>query len=241
MNAFLQGIAYNLKGLRLSLRTPRLALLGLLRFVILVLITVAAAALVLFRYQDILDLMWARPESLWFIWLWHLASWLLALVLVGMSAVIGFLAAQILFSVFIMDLMSQLTEKKLTGTIRKGEDRPWYRHFLYLLRQEIPRTVVPVLLSLLLLVFGWLTPLGPFLTIAASLSAGLFLAWDNTDLTPARRMRPFSERVSFLRRHFGFHLGFGVLFLIPGLNILLLSYAPVGGTLFHLEKIDPQP
>jgi CysZ protein len=240
MNAFFLGISYNLKGLRMSMRNPSLLMLGLVRFVILALITAAAAALVLMKFQDILDLVWARPESLWVVWLWHLTSWLLALVLLGISAVIGFLVAQVLFSVFIMDMMSQITERKITGTIRKAGERPWYRQFFYLLRQEIPRAVLPVLISLVLLVTGWFTPLGPVVTIAASLLAVLFLAWDNTDLTPARRLTPFSARVAFLRRHLGFHLGFGVLFLVPGVNILLLSFAPVGGTLFHLEKIDPQ-
>ena len=33
-----------------------------------------------------------------------------------------------------------------------------------------------------------------------------------------------------------FHLGFGIPFLIPGLNLLLLSFAPVGATLYHVEK-----
>jgi CysZ protein len=68
--------------------------------------------------------------------------------------------------------------------------------------------------------------------------AGIFLAWDNTDLVPARRLVAFGERFTFLRRNFSFHLGFGLCFLIPGLNILLLSFAPVGGTLYYIEHID---
>jgi CysZ protein len=239
MNAFFQGIAYNLRGLRMGLRTPPLLMLGLVRFVLLVVFTIAAAALVLFKYQDILNLMWQQPQSVWIVWLWHVLSWLVALVLLGISVVVGFLAAQVLFSVFIMDLMSQITERKMTGTVRTAHDLPWHKWFLFLLRQEIPRAVLPVLISLALLIGGWFTPLGPVLTLVASLAAGIFLAWDSTDLTPARRMMPFPERISFLRRHLGFHLGFGILFLIPGLNILVLSFAPVGATLFHIEKIDP--
>jgi CysZ protein len=240
MNAFFQGIAYNFKGLRLGLRTPRLLMLGLLRFALLVIVTVAVAALVLLKYQDILNLMWTQPVSPWIVWLWHLVSWLLALVLLGVSAVLGFLVSQILFSVFIMDLMSQVTERTMTGNIQVPSLKPWYRQFFHLLRQELPRAVVPVLLAKMLLIFGWFTPLGPFLTLAASLAAGIFLAWDNTDLVQARRMIPFYDRLAFLRRHLAFHLGFGILFLIPGLNILLLSFAPVGGTLFQVEKIDSQ-
>lgn len=239
MKAFLLGIAYNFKGMQLGLSTPRLLLLGLLRALILVAITVAAATLILMKYQQILTLMWQRPESMWIAWLWYLASWLLALVLITLSAVAGFLLAQILFSVIIMDLMSQVTERLATGSIREHPRMPWYSYFLHLLRQEIPRATLPVIISLGLLVLSWFTPLGPVLTILSPLAAGLFLAWDNTDLIPARRLTPFRERLAFLRRNFGFHLGFGLLFLVPGLNILLLSFAPVGATLFYVERIDP--
>lgn len=238
MKAFLQGVSYNFRGFKVGLRTPRLLMLGLLRFLVLVIITVAAATIILMNYQEILNLMWNRPESAWVAWLWHLTSWLLALLLMGISAVVGFLVAQLLFSIFVMDVMSQITERLTTGTVRGHTPMPWYVYFFNLVRQEIPRAVLPVAISLLLLVLGWFTPFGPVLTIAAPLAAGLFLAWDNTDLTPARRLMPFAERFAFLRRHLGFHLGFGILFLIPGLNILLLSFAPVGATLYYLEKID---
>jgi CysZ protein len=36
-----------------------------------------------------------------------------------------------------------------------------------------------------------------------------------------------------------FHLGFGLPFLIPVLNIVLLSFAPVGATLYFIEKQEP--
>jgi CysZ protein len=240
MKAFMLGIAYNFKGMQLGLRTPRLLTLGLIRFLVLVVITVAAATIVLIKYQEILNLMWHRPSSIWLVWLWHVASWLLALVLMGISAVIAFLLAQLLFSVLIMDIMSQITERLVTGTLRAHPSMPWYAYFFHLLRQEIPRAVLPILISLLLLVLGWFTPLGPVLTVVSPLAAVLFLAWDNTDLVPARRLAPFADRFAFLRRHLDFHLGFGILFLIPGLNILLLAFAPVGATLFYVEKIDPR-
>lgn len=114
----------------------------------------------------------------------------------------------------------------------------WLDYFLNLLRQEIPRTVIPVLIALVLLILGWLTPLAPVVTVISSLAAATFLAWDNTDLIPARRLEPFGERFKFLLKNLGFHLGFGLWFLIPGLNIIFLSFAPVGATLFYVERID---
>ena len=108
----------------------------------------------------------------------------------------------------------------------------------FLVGQEIPRTIAPVLAIVLMMILSWFTPLGPVLTLVGPAVTAIFLAWDNTDLVPARRGVPFHERWRFLRRHLLFHLGFGILFLIPVLNILLLSMAPVGATLYYVERID---
>ena len=232
----INGIKYNLRGLRMGFNTPQLLMLGLIRFFLVILITLFAAGLILAYHQEILSFIWTKPESPWVTWLWHLLSWLLSAVLVGLSAVISFLVSQILFSVLIMDLMSRITEKKVTGNIQEASNMTWWRHFLFLIKQEIPRTTVPVLLSLLLLIIGWLTPLGPVITILSSGIAVIFLAWDNTDLTPARQLVPFQERFRSLRGSLLFHLGFGLLFLIPVLNILFLSFAPVGATLYQIDK-----
>ena len=231
-----RGMQYNLRGLGMGLKTPKLLMLGLVRFLIVILITFFVAGLILVYHQELLSMMWSKPESQWVTWLWHLLSWLLAAVLVGLSAVISFLASQILFSVLIMDMMSRITEKKVTGHIQESGRGPWWQQFLFLVKQEIPRATVPVLLSLLLTVLGWLTPLGPIITLLSSAVAAIFLAWDNTDLPPARQLVPFKERFQSLMRSLLFHLGFGILFLIPVLNILFLSFAPVGATLYHIDK-----
>jgi len=235
MNLF-SGIKYNLQGLSLGLKTPKLLLLGIIRFMVVIIITILSAGLVLVYHQEILNLMWVKPESQWIIWLWYLLSWLLSAVLVGCAIVLSYLVSQILFSVFIMDLMSRITEKTVTGSVREPNKIPWWQQFLFLIKQEIPRTIVPVLLSLVLIGLGWLTPLGPIVMILSSAAAAIFLAWDNTDLIPARRMTPFKERFRLLTSTLPFHLGFGILFLIPLLNILFLSFAPVGATLYYIDK-----
>ena len=230
------GIKYNLQGLILGLKTPKLLMLGIIRFFVVMIITILSAGLILVYQQEILNLMWSKPESQWILWLWYLLSWLISAVLVSFTMVLSYLVSQILFSVFIMDLMSRITEKKVTGSIRKPNNMPWWQQFLFLIKQELPRTTVPVLLSLVLIGLGWLTPLGPIVTILSSLAAVIFLAWDNTDLVPARRMISFRERFQLLRSSLPFHLGFGILFLIPLLNILFLSFAPVGATLYYIDK-----
>ena len=238
MTGIMHGIRYNFRGLKLGLKTPSLLALGIARLVIILLLTVAAIALILSRYQQITEAMWTRPESSWLLWLWYALSWLVAMLLSGISAVLAFLAGQIMFSVVIMDHMSRIAERRTAGHEIAPPSMPWFSYFFYLLKQEIPRATLPVCISLLLMILGWLTPLAPILTILSPILAGMFLAWDNTDLVPARRLVAFGERVAFLRRHLGFHLGFGLCFLVPGLNIVLLSFAPVGGTLFYLEHSE---
>jgi len=122
----------------------------------------------------------------------------------------------------------------------RGEKGFYIKTFGYLVSQEIPRTTIPVMLSILLMIVGWLTPLGPVVVILSSAVAAVFLAWDNTDLIPARQLVPFKTRFRLLLNAIPFHLGFGLPFLIPGLNLLLLSFAPIGATLYHMDKNKDQ-
>jgi CysZ protein len=236
MNLF-SGIMYNFKGLWLGVRTPRLLMLGFLRFAVVAIFTVALSGFILAKHADILALLWQQPESPWIVWAWHLASWLLSLVLMGISAVAAYLIAQLVFSVFIMDLMSRITERMLTGQVTAAPSGPIVAQMGFLVRQELPRNIIPVLLTLIIMVLGWLTPIGPVLTVVFPMVAAIFLAWDNTDLIPARNLQPFGKRFKALGKALPFHLGFGLPFLIPVLNLFFLSFAPVGATLYHLDRV----
>jgi CysZ protein len=236
--SLLNGIAYNLRGLRLAIKTPKLLALGLLRFAVVILVTVLSAGLVLYYHQEVLNLLWGKPASAWLIWLWYVVSWLLSLLLVGLTTVLAYLITQILFAVLVMDWMSRITESMVAEKETADAAVPLLQQFFFLVRQEIPRAVLPILASLLLMVLSWATPLGPVITAVAAVAAAVFLAWDNTDLVPARRLYPFSQRFEFLRKNFLFHVGFGLLFLIPGLNIVFLSFAPVGATIYYIDRHD---
>jgi CysZ protein len=139
-----------------------------------------------------------------------------------------------------MEHMSRLTEFRVTGRMAEDRALPLRRSFLYLIGQEIPRTVVPVLISLLIMILGWITPFGPILTLVSTALTIIFLSWDNTDLVPARQRVPFAARFRTLLRTLPFHLGFGLPFLVPLINILFLCFAPVGATLYYLERQGPK-
>ncbi len=230
------GIKYNIKGVLMALKTPKLLVLGILRFFVVLVFSLILSGLVLYWHEQILFLMWKMPESGWLIYVWKAVSWVLSIFLAAIAMVLSYLIAQLFFCVFIMDYMSRITERIILGKETAIEQSSWILFFMYLVKQEIPRAIIPVLISLTIMVLGLLTPIGPIIIILSSIAAAVFLAWDNTDLVPARRMEPFRNRLFFLKQHLMFHIGFGLLFLIPGFNIVFLSFAPVGATLYYLEK-----
>ena len=234
--SFVRGILYNFRGLMMALTTPRLLFLGILRFVVVVALTFVCSGVILMWHQEILDLLWHIPDSSVLQFFWNILSWLLSILLAAVAALLSYFIAQILFCVFIMDYMSRITEQKVTGRVSDSASTSVVGLFLHLIRQEIPRAIVPVLLMLVVMLLGFLTPIGPIIAVVSSLTAAIFLAWDNTDLVPARRMESFSMRFQHLRRNVLFHLGFGICFLIPWLNIVLLSFAPVGATLYYIDQ-----
>ena len=223
---FFSGIKYNLKGMGLAMKSPSLLMLGLLRFFVVVILTLTLSGLVLLWHDQILSMIWTAPEGGWLIYLWKAVSWLLSLFLAGVAMILSYLVAQMFFCVFIMDYMSRITERMVLGREKNPVQISLIQFFIHLVKQEIPRAVIPVLISMLIMIFGLFTPLSPVIILISALTAAMFMAWDNTDLVPARRMEPFRTRVRYLRSHILFHLGFGLLFLIPWLNILILSFAP---------------
>jgi len=237
----IQGIRYNLRGLIMGLTTPKLLFLGMLRLAVVVLFTIVLSGIVIIWHESILNLLWARPEPGWLLFVWTGVSLVLSIFLAAISGLFSYIVAQLLFAVFVMDYMSRVTEKIVLGHgdgNSDGSSLSFLRLFAYLIRQEIPRAIIPVILMLFIMGLGFMTPLGPFVALISSVTAVVFLAWDNTDLVPARRMLTFSKRFGFLKKNLLFHIGFGLCFLIPWVNILFLSFAPVGATLYFLEN-DP--
>lgn len=233
---FFSGIKYNIQGVFFALKHPGLLWLGLLRFVIVFILALVFSGMIFFWHDAVMSLIWEMPEKGVLVYIWHLLSWVLSLLLAGVAVVGAYLTAQLFFGVFIMDYMSRMTEKIVLGKEISYADTSLPAVFVYLVGQEIPRAVIPVIITLGVTVLGVFTPLGPVILVLSAVTAGVFLAWDNTDLVPARKMMPFKDRLRFLGHTVWFHMGFGVLFLIPWINIVLLSFAPVGATLYHIHK-----
>ncbi len=236
MNLF-KGIEYNFKGFLMGIKNPSLLFLGILRFFVVIILAIILSGAVLYFHSQLLNFIWEMPESGILLYLWKVVSWIVTLVLASLSALIAYFIAQFLFCVFIMDYMSRKVENIVTGKEIYPENTSKIALFFYLIKQEIPRALLPVFLSLIIMFIGFLTPFGSVIAVISSVIAVTFLAWDNTDLVPARRMYPFKKRLSYLKKNLFFNIGFGLLFLIPFINILFLSFAPVGATLYYIENI----
>ena len=232
----IKGIKYNLLGLSYGLQNRKLLFWGILRFIVVILIGLVFTIMIFSHYQEITNWIWSRPENKWLVVLWYITSWIMTLFLMGISAIFSYLISQLLFSVVIMDIMSRITELNITHQVKGPQKVNIWILFIYLIKQEIPRTIIPILISVFLIILGLFIPLGSILVVISSCLAIIFLAWDNTDVIPARRLEPFKSRFGYLIKTIPFHLGFGLPFLIPVLNILFLSFAPVGATLYYLDK-----
>ena len=232
------GILFNLRGFWFGIRTGKLLFWGLIRFLVVIIITGLLIGLVLAYHGAIMELIWSKPQSPWLTWLWYLVSWIMSTLLFVLSALFSYLISQVLFSVLIMDLMSRITERTMAGEVVNPARVSLWKMFLYLVKQEIPRTILPVMVVLILMILGWFSVVfAPILTILSPCITVMFLAWDNTDLLPARRMATFGERFRMFLKSIPFHFGFGLPFLVPGINILFLSFAPVGATLYQLDRM----
>ena len=62
---FFKGLTYNWRGLQMGLRTPKLLFLGLVRFAAVAIVTVVCAGLILAYHEQILAMLWVKPESAW--------------------------------------------------------------------------------------------------------------------------------------------------------------------------------
>ncbi|MCP4722227.1 MAG: hypothetical protein GY860_22435, partial [Desulfobacteraceae bacterium] len=141
---FFSGIKYNINGVSLAFKTPSLLMLGLLRFFVVLFLTLFVSGMIFYWHDEILAMIWKAPQGGWLIYVWNVAAWLLSLFLASIAMVLSYLIAQLFFGVFIMDYMSRITERIVLGQEVPFDQGSWVQFFFYLIRQEIPRAILPV-------------------------------------------------------------------------------------------------
>ncbi len=213
-----------------------LLLWGLSRFLLILGLTVVFTWLAVSYNHEIFGLIWQRPETGWARHLWTLLLWLFTLKLIILGTILAYIVSQGVFGALIADHMSQLTQRAL-GFETRPSSMGGLKHMVFIVKQEIPRVFVPVLPSVSVMILGWMIPFGFVPVILSGLVTSAFLAWDYTDLVPARELWTFSQRWAFFKKNLLGHIVLGLPFLIPFLNIFLLSLGPVSGTIFFLRTI----
>lgn len=218
-----------------------LAFLAALRFLILIAFIVIFSWVALSYNDTFLNYIWEKPSKILLTLVWYIVLIFSTIILLFAGAILAYIISQILFGILIADYMSALAEQIITG--KQSEEKISFSltYLIYLIRQEIPRTLFPLILSTSFMVFGWLLPLNFIWVILSSFLSCALMAWDYTDLVPARRSMPFKERLHMFKSNFVGHIVFGLPFLIPFVNVIFLSLAPISGTVFFLKEIESGP
>jgi CysZ protein len=234
---FFTGIGMLLRGLKIYGTNPGLVLLGLLPALIAFL--VLAAALVAIAYL-------ADDAGRWVTW-WaddwsdgarDLVRLLAGLAIFGLALLLAVLTYTALTLAIGEPFYEKIAEKvdDSCGGVANPVDLPWYRDVLRGLKESVRLIVLSAVLGTALFAAGFLPFVGQTVVpVIGALIGGWALAVELTGVAFVRRGMYLKQRRVHLRRHRALALGFGttafVLFLIPGVNILVMPAAVAGGTL----------
>ena len=163
------------------------------------------------------------------IWALQLLFWAIGLVL---ALVIAMSLAQPL-SGFALDAIARKQEVALGG--RTWPDQPVLAGALRALRVSLTALAIglPILAALALVTFLF-PPAGVVTVPLKFVVTGMLAAYDLLDYPLSQRGFSVSDRLVFMRKHFGAVLGFGVataaLLVVPGAGLFLLPFGVAGAT-----------
>ncbi|MEL6338893.1 MAG: EI24 domain-containing protein [Myxococcota bacterium] len=258
IEGFFRGLRYPLEGFGF-IREHRLWRLAAMPIAINVLLFVAALALIgvvvwpwlawanqgLEQWADGFEMaviVWFAAAVIWMAWL------LGALVVLGASSIVVLLIGQAVASPF-LDMLSERVENIVLGT-------PEQPFTVAIVVRSIVLSLADLFWGLLFLVavhipiflLGLVPGIGTVPASAASFAFGaLLLAVEFIGLSMTRRFVSYRQRWAAIWRNRWLSLGFGsssmLLLFVPGLNLILLPLAAVGGTLafcdlYRAERLD---
>lgn len=166
---------------------------------------------------------------------------LIGIVLFIFSAFIFYLVSIILCSPF-YDYISEKTEKILTNAEEEKFDlRKFIKNSVRIIVYESQNALFFLLLPILFLVINLIPVIG---NIGYFVLANIFIAYAFTfsfmDYIFGRKVVSFKERISFSKKHFGHYVGFGLMGIIPVINIVFSPIFVVSATIMYMELVDRQ-
>jgi CysZ protein len=239
---FFRGAGYLAEGWNFVFsRHPTLLKLCLLPLLINLVVFVGVGIALYFYYGDIVNLIWARPDSWLVRILWYLL-YIFIFLLVLLLGYITFFVLQAILSAPFNDLLSERTE-----SLAFGQEPPplTASRFLLGLGKTVAHELIKLGIYLAFIIPLFLLNLvipvvGPllFLFVGFYISS-VFFAYDFMDYSMGRRMWSFGEKWRALKKHRALTVGFGAALagalLIPVFGLLCVPMAAVGGTLLFCD------
>ena len=221
-------------------RHPELLKLCLLPLLINLLVFVGVGVGLYFYYGDIVNWIWARPDSWLMRILWYLRYVFIFMLVLLLSYVMFFVVQAILSAPF-NDLLSERTEQLAYGT------KPPPFSVGYVLKSlgktvahEVAKMGIYVaVMAPILLLSVVVTLLSPVFAVIGFYFTAVFFAYDFIDFSMARRLWSFSRKWGALKQNRALTLGFGAALagalLIPVFGLLCVPMSAVGGTLLFCD------
>jgi CysZ protein len=234
---FVSGIGLLLRGLRIYGTNPGLVLLGLLPAIItFVLLTAAVVAIVAFIGTEARWVTWFADD--WSTDLRDAVRLLASVAIIGVAVLLAILLYTAITLAIGEPFYEKIAEKvdDSCGGVADPVDVPWYRDIWRGLKESVRLITLSMVLGLLLFLAGFLPLVGQSVVpVLGALVGGWALAIEFSGVAFQRRGMHLRERRRVLRRNRSLALGFGttvfVLFLIPGVNVLVTPAAVAGATL----------
>jgi CysZ protein len=194
-----------------------------------------------YYYGDLVELIWARPDSWLYRALWYVL-YVFILLLILLVAYAAFFVVQAALSAPFNDLLSERVEHLAFG--REPPPFSWGRLGRGLVRaltHELSKLGVYVLIMGPLFLLNLVIPVvGPVVFLIGGFYAtAIFFAYDFMDYSMDRREWPFRRKWSVVKQNraltFGFGSSLALALLVPVLGLMSVPMAAVGGTLLFSD------
>ncbi len=245
------GFGYPMRGVRHLIDTPRLWTYVVVPVFLTVVMIGGAGWLAWTQGPALLELAWTQPGgegalATTLLVLWHVALVLarLALFLVG---TLVFYGVGGVVAIPFNDFLSQAVEESVLGS--RSEPFTWGLFFADL-RMSLSHSLLGLALYVVVMVPVLLLNLVPVVgSVVAATLGGLattvFLAREMIDGPLSRDRITFANKVGVLRQQKALMIGFGsataCMLWVPGLNLISIPCAVVGGTLLYCQlKVEDQ-
>lgn len=230
---FMTGLLAPFRAMALVRRTPRLQRLARWMAVVTAISLVAIAWLLFLYADDLVRLVWTRPEH-WagsFAWALVVLFVFLALFAIGATIVPPLLLTPL------QDPLSETVEALATGHTPPAFSVGLFARSVYVgLRHTLARILIMTGGLVLLLPLNLIPGIGSLAyTVLATIWSAVWLAGEHLGAPMARHLFRWAAVQRLLRERLQLVLGFGlgctILLWVPILNFFFLPYAIVAGTL----------